>query len=207
MDQGYRKIFWGFIFVTFHLELGLLQLLPPFVGWMILVSGVGEITDRLRGSSISAKSFKQAALYGKILAGLTLIGTIGTLASGGTFLDAPQLLYYPVIVVLLEIVTAYFILEGTYRVFVELAFEEKGEEMKRTLRTYLVMALSSAVIITFALFFHHDVSSVIGILLGVVAIIYLLVSINHIKKFWEKDPLGKAVDPGDETVVEEGYNV
>ncbi len=193
MDQGYRKIFWGLIFVTFHLEIGLLQILPPFIGWIILVLGLGEIRDSLRRSSISTESFKQAGLFGKILVGLTLIGTLGTLSSGEAFLEAPQLLYYPVIVLLLEIVTAYYILEGTHQVFMELGFEEKGEETKRGLRTYLILSLSSAVIIPFALFFHHDLSSVIGILLGVLAMIYLLVSINRIKKFWETDPLGTAV--------------
>lgn len=76
--------------------------------------------------------------------------------------------------------------------------------MKRKLRIYLVLVFSPALIMTFALFFHHGISSVIGILLGVIATIYLLVFISQLKKFWEKDPIGRPIDLNNEGVSSEG---
>lgn len=64
MDQGYRKIFWGLFFVTFYLELSLIKLLPPFVGWLVILWGVGELKEQMENSSISTESFKRAIFFG-----------------------------------------------------------------------------------------------------------------------------------------------
>lgn len=196
MERGYQKIFWGLIFVTFHLEFGFLKMLPPFIGWMILISGVHEIDSKFQNSSISTESFLRALTYGRILVVLTLIDAMGTLVTGGTMMEHPVFLYYPIIVIMFEAITFFFILEGTHKVFSELSFEEKKEETKTKLRTYLVMVLLSTGILTFTLFFNHTVSMVIGVLLGIIAVIYLLVFFSQLKKFWGQDPLVKPIDDG-----------
>ncbi len=194
MDRGYQKIFWGLIFVTFHLNLGPLRLLPPFVGWLILISGLHELTSRFQNSSISIESFQRAISFGKVLVALTLVDTIGTLVAGGALMESLVFLYYPIIVIMLEIIIFFYILEGTYKVFSELSFEERKVETQKKLRTYMVMGISSAVILIFTLFFNHTGTMVIGVLLGIVAVIYLLVYFSQLKKFWEQDPLGKPID-------------
>lgn len=205
MERGYKKIFWGLFFVTFHLNLGPLQLLPPFIGWLITISGVHELTSKLQNSSISTESFQRAVTVAWGLVVLTFIGSMGTLASAGELMESSIFLYYPIIVIMLEIITFFYILEGTHKVFSELSFEERKSETQKKLRTYLVMVIPSALIMTFTLFFNHSSSMVIGIILAIIAVIYLLVFFSQLKKFWMQDPLGKPlIEERANAIPEEG---
>jgi hypothetical protein len=189
MEGGYKKIFWALFFVTFHLNIGPLQLLPPFIGWLILLSGLQELTLALQNSSVSTESFERAKTFGRILVGLTLIGTLGALASAGELMETPIMTFYPMLVIALEITTFFHILQGTHEIFSVLGFKERKEESEGKLRTYLLMVLPSTVLLTFSLFFNHSLSMLIGVLLGLIAVIYLLVFFHQVKKFWIEDPL------------------
>ncbi len=193
MERGYKKIFWALFFVTFHLNIGSLQLLPPFMGWLILLSGLQELTSALQNSSISTASFERGRTSGRILVGLTLLGTLGSLGTGGDWMEAPVMTFYPIIIIGLEIITFFYILEGTHEIFSALGFNERKEESEGKLRTYLLMVIPSGVLLTFALFFNHSFSMVIGVLLGLIAVIYLLVFIHQVKKFWMENPLENPV--------------
>lgn len=52
MINGYRKIFWGMIFTTFHLNLGPIEILPNFIAILIICSGAKEILVNYNSSSI-----------------------------------------------------------------------------------------------------------------------------------------------------------
>lgn len=191
MERGYKKIFWALFFVTFHLNLGPLQLLPPFVGWLILLSGLQELTSALQNSSVSTVSFERARTFGQVLVGLTLMGTLVSLASTGEMMESPVLTFYPVVVIALEIITFFHILEGTHNIFATLGFKEREGETEVKLQTYLLIVIPSTVLLTFSLFFNHSTSMFIGVLLGIIAVISLLVFFHRIKKFWMEDPVGK----------------
>jgi len=190
MEQGYKKIFWALFFVTFHINLGPLQLLPPFVGWLILLSGLQDLTSALQNSSVSTESFERARTFGQVLVGLTFMGTLVSLASTGEMMESPVLTFYPVVVIALEIITFFHILEGAHNIFATLGLEELAGETEGKLQAYLLMIIPSTVLLTFSLFFNHSAGMVIGVLLGIIAVIYLLVFFHRIKKFWMEDPLG-----------------
>ncbi|MFA9465857.1 MAG: hypothetical protein ACERKN_16375 [Velocimicrobium sp.] len=40
MEQGYSKVFWGFILVTIHISLGGLVILPACIAWLVIASGI-----------------------------------------------------------------------------------------------------------------------------------------------------------------------
>lgn len=43
MNNGYKKIFWGFVFATFHINLGAIQIVPTFIGYIIIYLGIEKI--------------------------------------------------------------------------------------------------------------------------------------------------------------------
>lgn len=55
--------------------------------------------------------------------GLTFAGTLGTLAFAGTIGDLTAFFYYPILVIILQVITVFDILEATYKVLKALGFE------------------------------------------------------------------------------------
>ncbi|MGG7057272.1 hypothetical protein ACQPUY_11540 [Clostridium nigeriense] len=50
--NGYKKVFWGMIFTTFHFNLGPIEILPDFIALLIICSGGKEILANYNNASI-----------------------------------------------------------------------------------------------------------------------------------------------------------
>jgi hypothetical protein len=50
--NGYKKVFWGMIFTTFHFNLGPIEILPDFIAILIICSGIKEILAHYNNESI-----------------------------------------------------------------------------------------------------------------------------------------------------------
>ena len=56
MTTGYNKIFWGFIFLTFHINLGSIKLLPDFISYIIIYFGIKELLEEYNLGSLKKAS-------------------------------------------------------------------------------------------------------------------------------------------------------
>ena len=56
MNNGYKKILWGLIFTTFHINLGVIQILPTFVGYIIVYFGIDKIVKDYKLNSLEKSS-------------------------------------------------------------------------------------------------------------------------------------------------------
>lgn len=45
MIKGYKKVFWGTILKVFHFNIGQMEILPEFIGILIVSSGIRELLD------------------------------------------------------------------------------------------------------------------------------------------------------------------
>jgi len=45
MKDQYNKLFWGIILATFHINLGMVRILPEFIGWWMVSSACCELYD------------------------------------------------------------------------------------------------------------------------------------------------------------------
>ena len=45
MSEGYKKVFWGFIFLTFHVKFLNIQILPTFIAYMIVYCGIKKVYE------------------------------------------------------------------------------------------------------------------------------------------------------------------
>ncbi|MDV4150986.1 hypothetical protein R0131_09065 [Clostridium sp. AL.422] len=52
MILGYKKIFWGTILTIFHLNLGTIEILPNFIGFLIISAGIKEILCKYDNQNI-----------------------------------------------------------------------------------------------------------------------------------------------------------
>lgn len=76
MHKGYKKVFIGMLFNTFHFNLGAIQLLPDFVAIIIICSGIKEILETYDNNSlnISLKIFNINMIISVITFILPIIG-------------------------------------------------------------------------------------------------------------------------------------
>ena len=52
MILGFKKIFWGNIITIFHLNLGPIEILPNFIGFLIISSGIKEVLCKYDNSNL-----------------------------------------------------------------------------------------------------------------------------------------------------------
>src|SRR5690554_3222698 len=106
MTVGYKRIFWGIFIATFNITIGIITILPAFVGWIVVLTGLSELKENspgedFSGPRISAMILVVASLGGEVL---SLLGS----SNVESFLP---LLFYPLFVIAIEFVVFHKILE------------------------------------------------------------------------------------------------
>ena len=69
MEKGFKNIFWGVFLATFNINFGFIKVLPAFVGWMVLNSGINMLMEEAESESL-----EKAQKYSKFLVILSIIG-------------------------------------------------------------------------------------------------------------------------------------
>ena len=102
MSQGYRKIFWGTILTSFLSPGGSISLIFVLVGWTMLASGIGTLTE-----SSASGSFKRLEKVAIAAAAVSLFG--GALYEL-LLMRFPPIVYYPIVVMTVELILFHGIL-------------------------------------------------------------------------------------------------
>lgn len=109
MGNGYNKIFWGFIFVTCHINLGSIQILPDFIGYLIIYAGMKSLAEEHK-----VKSLEQSTKYCSILAFMSFLILAITFAGSESIINN---MFFNIIWMnvfgVVEIIMIYKLLEGT----------------------------------------------------------------------------------------------
>ncbi len=108
MTEGYKKMFWGAILVSFAGLGGLITLLMTLAGWVIIVAGLGNNDKKsLFGD------FSKLRLLTIRLAGVSVTGGVLYLLDQSEMISFVQLRYYPLIHIIIELIVFHKILEET----------------------------------------------------------------------------------------------
>ncbi|MBS4197287.1 hypothetical protein [Lederbergia citri] len=146
--KAFTKIFWGFMIVFLDLKINQFDLLPDFIGYFIVVSGLIDL-------STFSFYFKRANIYA-IFLGLASIPTyfIGEINILGGFIPSTStilILATLSIMTLIHLALIYYLLIGS----IELANQHKKESLayttKNNLKIYIIVVLGVAVLTPFAL--------------------------------------------------------
>lgn len=173
----YKKIFWGLIIATFHLNISRLSILPAFVGWIIVFGGIKIIEKDLDGSLV--KKVKIASL---ILIILTLILEIVNI-SGCTVLDYYYVfVFMPVIISFIELLVMHTVLELTINCFVKLNQIHMVDKYTKKDRIYIILKGIELALLLIISLNSEEYIVYIGIALTIGLRIYLLTIINSLSK-------------------------
>jgi hypothetical protein len=181
MDKGYHKIFWGLILLSFHINLGPIQIVPGFVSWIIILTGI-EILQQ----GFESQGFNEGSRYAKILLFISIVGGLISLFGGNALNNSVLYSYLPIVTITFELLFAYKILEGSIEALKanDTDTEIKVLELENNQKVYTILHTIGVVGFTIAITFN------IRWLLTIIAIyalfirFFLMGIINSLKKIY-----------------------
>lgn len=192
MKDGYKKIFWGIFIATFSINLGMLQILPAFVGWMVVASGISVLQE----NSVSGDYDRPKAIS-YILIGATLIGSLITLFQGAQMNQPIMLLFYPLIVMTIELLLIHRLLEATVRNFTAIDDNETAKFYTGKDRTFIILMGITLGMVTLSIFLNLQSVGFFAAIIAVITRVYILTTINSLSKEAWGNPY-ETEDPDDD---------
>lgn len=169
MKSGYHKLFWGFFATTFHITIGSIKIFPPFVGYLIMVSGLNEIIIERKDPSLERA--KSCTVF------LALLNIANWFTSVSSDFDAVRV-YVNLILMLIgaiaEIVMYYNILNASARVLGELRYKSVEASYINNLRNILIFTIIGQLVFIISTTFVYEIMMVIGVVILLVFKIYFL---------------------------------
>ncbi|WP_297712157.1 hypothetical protein [Clostridium sp.] len=174
MSSGYNKIFWGFIFLIFHINLGSIKLLPDFISYMVIYFGIKELLDEYK-----LESLKQSANCASILIFMAFIRLVINFSIGSEMINN---IYFNIIWMnvfnIVEIIMIYKLLVSNNEIL-KIKNDNLYENYNNKISMYIIIASIITVVNTINMIFY---SEVIGGCIVVLALALRLLIIMLVRK-------------------------
>lgn len=159
-ETGYNKIFWGLIFTIVNINLGPIDILPNFIGYLLILSGLSIVEGqhviykkgRLPAIILSILSLKDffTANQGNILTGQAAPLNLGLMLLGA-------------LVNLIGIYLIYVVCKGIYLVSSERGIQDLSDNAKGSFKFYFILNLIILFYMPFSLNLGQDAGALTGI--------------------------------------------
>jgi len=177
MHSAYKKIYWGIFIITFNINLGMIKILPAFIGFIIISSGINSL---YRETNI--ESFNNAKIFANIIVIITLIGQFIELSSinlmGSLIFSGVWMPLYFVI----EIIMFYKYFDGVIEYFHINNLKDLADKNIKSVRFYIIVSIINVILLNFALMFNITSLQFILAIVLIILHIYLMVLTNEHKK-------------------------
>lgn len=174
MFEGFRSIFWGIFFITFHINLGPIAILPAFVGYMIVSRGIDQLQ-----AEFTSPYFKKARITSMLLTILGIISflLIWVIQQQSIFMD-----YYPLLFSVLELFLVYYILEGSIEKFKAMDNKALAGDYRSEQRTYTVFMTIYIIGMCIAITIVGTAFAFAMILIGLFLRLWLMMMLGRLKR-------------------------
>ena len=178
MDKGYKNIFWGIIFLSFHINLGSLKIIPSFIAWIIVLRGINALANEYK-----SRDFTEAIRYTNAIIVLTLIfdlvGFLGVVDLG----NLPIFNFSIVVLMTLELIILSKVLDGSLGLLKDLDQDEKALDLVESKNKYIKLYSLTIIITSIAITLNIWIAMLMfGAIFSLMIRIYYLVIINNLKK-------------------------
>lgn len=191
MEKGYNKLFWGLFITTFNITIGMITILPAFIGWIIIFSGLSELQEESFSSDLSKPKI--------IVTFLILTSLLGGLLPfvGGIYIDRVlNFRFYPIMILVLEFILFHKILEESVQNFYALKRQDLGVNYTQKDRSYMVFMGTAMVLMIISLTTNFYGFYLLGLGMVILTTIYLLTVLYSLSK--EDYDIEKTENFGDE---------
>jgi hypothetical protein len=177
MFGGFRLIFLGLFFATFHITMGPLQILPAFVGWINVVYGLSKLR-----SEFEHETFQKATLYATFLIIHSIISFVIGFIYGSSVDNSIPIILWNVVFGLFELLLDFKILEGAITFFNLTSRHELAEEFTHHLKIYICIFIPNIILIGIGATLMNQVLISISVILALVLRVIFMAMVNRLKK-------------------------
>ncbi len=177
MYEGLNKIFWGIFLATFNINLGPIKILPAFVGFMILSSGINTIHKEQK-----TEEFKKALDFSRILIVIALFGGLIDFFTQGTYQYSLILQIWPIVLMIVELLMFYNFFLGISKYFDSIGNLEVSDRVIASSRMYMIIFISSIAFLSFVLLYNLGGLNTLLAIIFIILRISLMVMISGLKK-------------------------
>jgi len=173
METGFKNIVLGLILATFHINLGTLQIVPSFVGWILVAMGVNSIA-KAEGNEL----FTKAKNISVVLILLTLLDLIKV----NLFITFRSPYMLPTLMTLIELLFVYYFFRGITEMLKRKGKIKQACENVKMLSGYTILHIIGILIMCIC---WLTSSSMTGALIGIYMValrIYIIYRVNKIGK-------------------------
>ncbi len=177
MSMDYKRIFWGIFFATFRITNGIITILPAFVGWILVLTALSDSKE-----NSSEGSFSGVKIGALLLVLVSFGGGLISFLAGDKFESLLPLLFYPLFVIVIELVVFHKILEASVYNFNAMEHQETADKYVGKDRTYIILMGITIVLLAISLIINHQIIGFIGAAIAIISRIYLMTIMSSLSK-------------------------
>lgn len=167
---GYNKLFWGMIFIIFNINLGAINILPNFIGYILIYSGLDVLQEQ-------HEIYKRGKIPAIILVALTFKDVVHTdktdlLSSGFQGLNISTMLIGS-IVTIINIYLIYIICKGIYYISENRGLDVFKKRAETAWKNYFVAAVLMIFYTPFSLNISYDFN-IIMVILSIIQVVAMI---------------------------------
>lgn len=185
MYDGYNRIFWGIFITRFSINLGPVKILPAFVGYLLIVSGL----DVLYEESLM-DSYKKVKSLAMLIVGLSLIGLVIDFFShglgGSYFLSTSWTIGF----MILEFLLYFKVIEASIDYLRDHDFEDLEEEYIIKLRKFTVFSMVNILLLGFSMIFNFNLLLKVFLYLSLLISVYLMTLVYGLRNIFPNPDSG-----------------
>ncbi|EKO1912249.1 hypothetical protein PZQ55_001290 [Clostridium botulinum] len=176
MGNGYKKILWGIFIATFNINLGIIKILPPFIGFIIILSGISSLYKETQ-----IDSFNKAKIFAIIM---NVIATIGEFTRFFSIELTNSFVFNGVYIVFsntIELLMFYKLFDGSIEYLNDNNKSELACESIKKLRFYIITSVINIILLNFTLISNIKILNIIVLVMLIILRTYLMMSISSLK--------------------------
>jgi hypothetical protein len=176
MYMGYKRIFWGIFFTTFHITVGSLQILPSFIGYLIIYSGIKQLREEFESANLQkAAHITIFATVVAFISGLLDLGLIGS------FQYSAFSIAWLALVSITELLYIFYLLSGSVDLLRQKDLIGIAENYKQKTKLFIILYSLFAIAGIVGTTFNLNAALTIFAIAMIIIKIWLLTMVNTLK--------------------------
>lgn len=175
--KGYKLLFWGMIFLTFNINVGFINILPDFLGYILIYSGLNILSSQ-------HKLFIKGKIPALILILLTIKDVLydpsSNILAGNNYNTELITIIILTIVTIIKLYLIYILCRGIYELCKEYGLDELMDRTALSWKIYLIAALIYLAYAPFSINLNYKIRT---IMLIIIAIMQIITYINVARVF------------------------
>ncbi len=162
MFEGYNQIFWGIFIMTFNIKFGQIQILPAFVGLLVISKGLNKLYEESK-----VELFHNVQNIGLLAASMSFIGSVADYFSNDPISYAISTSIWMVVYNVVELILFFKTLESSIGYLDSNNYPDLANEYLEKQRTYTIFSIINISLLSFTLLYNIKILMFFVPLMGV----------------------------------------